>query len=89
MTKRLYRSRTERMVAGVCGGLAEYFDIDPTIVRLVFVLLALAGGPGLLIYIVMAIVVPEEGGSSRSWQSSEPAPPVVEVEAEEVESAED
>jgi phage shock protein C len=59
-TQRLYRSRDERMLAGVCGGLAKYFRIDPTIIRLIFVVLALAGGPGLLIYIIMWIVVPEE-----------------------------
>jgi phage shock protein C len=58
--KRLYRSRKEQMVAGICGGIAEYFAVDPTIVRLVFVLLALLGGPGLLIYIVLWIVIPEE-----------------------------
>ncbi len=57
--KKLYRSRSDRMVAGVAGGLAEYFSIDPTIVRLAFVLLALMGGPGLIIYIIMWIVVPE------------------------------
>lgn len=58
--RRLYRSRTQRMVGGVCGGLGEYFDIDPTIVRLLFVVTALAGGPGLLAYIIMLIVVPSE-----------------------------
>jgi len=58
--KRLYRSRRERMIAGVCGGLAEYFSIDPTLVRLFFVFTALLGGPGLIAYIVMMIVVPEE-----------------------------
>lgn len=59
-TKRLYRSRSDRQIAGVCGGLAEYFDVDATIVRLLFVAFALLGGPGLLLYIIMAIVVPEE-----------------------------
>jgi phage shock protein C len=58
--RRLYRSRTQRMIGGVCGGLGEYFDIDPTIVRLLFVVTALAGGPGLLAYIIMLIVVPSE-----------------------------
>jgi phage shock protein C len=58
--KRLYRSTTDRMVAGVCSGLATYFKVDPTLVRLLFVLLALAGGPGLLAYIVLWLVVPEE-----------------------------
>jgi phage shock protein C len=58
--RRLYRSRDERIIGGVCGGLARYLVIDPTVVRLIFVLLALAGGPGLLIYLIMLIVVPEE-----------------------------
>lgn len=58
--QRLYRSRDEQMLAGVAGGLAQFFGIDPSIVRLIFVVLALAGGPGLLIYIIMWIVVPEE-----------------------------
>lgn len=58
--KRLYRSRTERMIGGVCGGLAQYFNIDPTIVRLIFLLLLFAGGAAFLIYIIMWIVVPLE-----------------------------
>ena len=58
--KRLYRSREERRIAGVCGGLAEYLAIDPTLVRILWALLALAGGPGILLYLIMAIVVPEE-----------------------------
>ena len=59
MTKRLYRSRTERQLAGVCGGLAEYFGVDPTIVRVLFIAFALLGGPGLLLYIILALVIPE------------------------------
>lgn len=59
-TKRLYRSRENRQIAGVCAGLAEYFNVDPTLVRLVFVAMSLFGGPGILIYIIMMIVVPEE-----------------------------
>ncbi len=47
------------MIAGVCGGLAEYFVIDPTIVRLVFVLLAMFGGPGIILYIILWIITPE------------------------------
>jgi phage shock protein C len=47
------------VIAGVCGGLAEYFNVDPTIMRLIFVALALAAGPGLLLYIIMWIVVPQ------------------------------
>jgi phage shock protein PspC (stress-responsive transcriptional regulator) len=52
----------DRQIAGVCGGLAEYLNTDPTIVRLVFVALTLLGGPGLLLYIILAIVVPEAPG---------------------------
>lgn len=64
MEKKLYRSRDDRIIWGVCGGLAKYFDIDPTIVRIIFVLLVLANGLGLLAYIIMAIVVPLEGSKS-------------------------
>ncbi len=58
--KRLYRSRDDRVIGGVCGGLGKYLAMDPTVVRLIFVLLALAGGPGLLAYLILLIVVPEE-----------------------------
>lgn len=61
MEKRLYRSRTDRMIWGVCGGLAKYFAIDPVIVRLIFILLVFAGGLGIIAYIILAIVVPAEG----------------------------
>jgi phage shock protein PspC (stress-responsive transcriptional regulator) len=60
MKRRLYRSRTDKMLGGVCGGLGEILDIDPTLVRLVFVLLALAGGPGILLYIILWIIIPRE-----------------------------
>ncbi|MCZ6776198.1 MAG: PspC domain-containing protein [Ignavibacteria bacterium] len=64
---RLYRSRLERKLFGVCGGLADYFNIDPTIVRLIFVVSACASfGLTLLIYIIMAIVVPEESLVSQA-----------------------
>ena len=59
MTKKWYRSRKDKMIGGVAGGLAEYFDIDPTIVRLLFVA-GLFMGAGFLVYIVLWIVVPEE-----------------------------
>ncbi|MCO6452091.1 MAG: PspC domain-containing protein [Caldilineales bacterium] len=58
--KRLYRSRDERMLAGVCGGLGEYFSIDPTIIRLALLLLAIWGGGGILAYIIAWLVIPEE-----------------------------
>jgi phage shock protein C len=57
--ERLYRSRDDRMLFGVAGGMAEWMDLDPAIVRLVWALLILAGGVGLLLYIVAAIVIPE------------------------------
>ncbi|MDP3878699.1 MAG: PspC domain-containing protein [Dehalococcoidales bacterium] len=60
MKKRLYRSRSDRMIWGVCGGLAEYFDIDPTIVRVIAVLSIFINGLGILAYIILAIVVPLE-----------------------------
>lgn len=56
--KRIFRSRKDKIIAGVCGGLAEYFNIDPTIVRLVWALLVLLAGTGILVYIVCAIVIP-------------------------------
>jgi len=65
MEKRLYRSRKDKMIAGVCGGIAEYFGIDPVIVRLVAVLLLFANGIGLLAYIILAIVVPVESSPSK------------------------
>ena len=58
--KRLYRSESNRMIAGVCGGLAEYFDVDPTLVRLVTVILCCAAGTGVLAYLVAAIIIPNE-----------------------------
>lgn len=60
--KRLYRSRKDRIIAGVCGGIGEYFEIDPTLIRLVWLLLGLTGA-GIVAYIVAWIVIPEEAGS--------------------------
>lgn len=57
--KRLMRATQNRMIAGVAAGLAEYLNVDVTLVRLAFVILALAGGPGLLIYLIMWLVMPE------------------------------
>lgn len=81
--KRLYRSETDRMLGGVCGGLGEYLGMDPTLVRLIFVLLFLVGGHGLLVYLIMLIVVPNEpiGAApvqqvrASEWKAEEPAPP--------------
>lgn len=56
--KKLYRSNEQKMLTGVCGGLAEYFGTDPTWVRLLFVVGTLIGGPGILAYLIMSVVVP-------------------------------
>ena len=58
MNKQLTRSQQDRMIGGVCGGLAEYFRLDPTLVRLAFVLLALADGFGLLAYFILLVLMP-------------------------------
>ena len=58
MERKLYRSRNDSRIAGVCGGLGEYLEIDPTLVRLIFVLLALTGGHGVLLYIILWLIVP-------------------------------
>jgi phage shock protein C len=56
----LYRSKTNRRLAGVCGGLAQYFNVDATLIRVLFVLLAVLGGSGLVLYLAMWIIVPKE-----------------------------
>ena len=58
MERRLYKSNANKMLDGVCGGIAEYFDIDPTLVRLAWVLFCALGGSGVLAYIVAAIIIP-------------------------------
>jgi phage shock protein C len=60
-SKKLYRSRTDKMIAGVCGGLGTYLGVDPTLIRLAFVLLLLFGiGSGLLMYFIIMLIVPLE-----------------------------
>ena len=59
MNKKLYRNTSNKMIAGVCSGLAEYINIDPTIVRLIWALIALSGA-GLVAYLVAAIIIPEK-----------------------------
>lgn len=59
--KKLYRSNSDKMIAGVCGGLGQYFSVDPTLIRLIFALLVVFGvGSGILLYIILAIVMPLE-----------------------------
>lgn len=58
MNKKLYRSSSNRVFVGVCGGLAEYFDLDPTLVRVGWVIFSALGGSGVLAYLVCAIIIP-------------------------------
>jgi len=60
--KKLWRSRTDRKIAGVCGGLGDYFQVDSLWIRLIFVLFFLAGGAAFLVYLVMWLLVPLEPG---------------------------
>lgn len=60
MQKRLYRVNEGRKIAGVCGGVAEYLNIDPTVVRLIWALLVLAGTAGIWAYLIAALVIPEK-----------------------------
>ena len=68
--RKLVRSRNDRMIAGVCSGLAEYFSIDPTLVRLFFVFATLFGGPGLVTYLIFWVVVPIESEEQSILDSS-------------------
>ena len=60
MTKRLYKDRANQTLCGVCAGIAKYFNLDPTIIRLALVAFCLLGGSGILAYIIFAIVMPDE-----------------------------
>lgn len=76
-SKRLYRSREHAMIGGVCAGIAEYFDTDPSLIRLALVLLFFAGGVGILAYIVAWIIVPQKplitAKTNPDTQPEEPA----------------
>jgi phage shock protein C len=90
-TKKLYRSRTDRMISGVCGGLAEYLEVDVTIVRVITVLLALFSGVGILAYIIGIIVIPEEPGKGdnmgKKTMSGDEVEQKIEEAAKKVEEA--
>ncbi len=68
MTKRLYKSQTNKQVSGVLAGIAEYFDIDPTVIRIAYVLLTVFTGifPGILAYIILAIITPAENKEKKN-----------------------
>ena len=59
MNKRLYKSKINKMLCGVCGGIAEYFDIDPTLIRLGWAVFCTLGGSGIIAYIIAAIIIPD------------------------------
>ncbi len=69
--KKLYRSCDDRLIAGVCGGLGEYFEIDAAIIRLIFALVFFAGGAGLLIYVVAWIIIPSNPNCGGSQTGAE------------------
>ena len=75
-TKRLYRSRSDRMIAGVCAGMGKYLGIDATVIRLLFALLAIFTGvvPGLILYLIMMFIVPDEPLETPSAPPEPPAP---------------
>jgi len=81
MTKKLYKSTDDRMVAGVAGGLAEYFGIDPIIIRVLFVVSVLAGGAGIIAYIILMIVMPEQATTQSSSSTKESEKAVINDEA--------
>jgi len=58
--KKLYRDMPNKMIMGVCSGLAEHLNLDPTLVRIIFVLFTLAGGSGILAYVIMMLIIPEK-----------------------------
>lgn len=70
--KRLYRSRTDRMLFGVCGGLGEYFNIDPTLFRALFLLLVLSNGIGIFLYLFLTIIIPNKpvGSATKEGKGS-------------------
>ena len=72
--KKLYRSRSNKIVAGVCGGIGEYFSVDPTLIRLGFVALSFLAGGGLAVYIIAAIIMPE-GNTACSNNADNPVNP--------------
>jgi len=71
-TKKIYRKTNNCIIAGVCGGLADYFEIDETLVRIIFVILTIGGGSGILLYFVLWLVIPKEGKENKKvdWEEN-------------------
>lgn len=84
MPEHLYKSRTNKVFAGVCGGLAEYFHVDPTLIRLGWALAVFVGGTGLILYILAMIIMPEEPVTAGSKSPRETAVPAAAAEGEQV-----
>ena len=86
MEKKLYRSEKDSMIAGVCGGIAEYFDVDSTLIRLLTVIFILLGGAGFVVYIIAWIIIPEtpEKVSDDKFDKREEPKEKIKKEAEEV-----
>lgn len=68
--KTLYRSKTNRLIGGVCGGLGEYFLIDPTVIRIIFILISIFGGGGILLYLILWLIIPSDKGKKVSVQEN-------------------
>lgn len=68
MKKKLTKSRTDRVIFGVAGGFAKYFNIDTTIVRLIFSILAIAGSTGIILYVIAALIMPPEESESEDYE---------------------
>ena len=86
MQKKLYRSKKDKMIAGICGGIAEYFDVDSTLIRLLAVIFILLGGAGFVVYIIAWIIIPEtpEKVSDDKFDKREEPKEKIKKEAEEV-----
>lgn len=68
--QKIYRSETNRVIAGVAGGLGDFFNIDPTIIRIIFIILTVFGGSGLIIYIILWLVIPSQSALSHDSQET-------------------
>lgn len=60
MTEKLFRSRTDKMIGGVCGGIGDYFSIDPTIIRIIWALFSILGGAGIIVYLICWMIIPKK-----------------------------
>lgn len=75
MERKLYRSRKERVIAGVCGGLAQYFQLDPVLIRLIAIATIFMGGSGIILYIIAMFVIPEEPKFAQDSSDTTQTPP--------------